>query len=652
MTLPGRTRVAAREKTEAPERAPDRRRAQGPILRRALGNQALADLATAPPIVDSVLRTEGEPLNDRSRSIMESGFGRDFSAVRLHTGALAARSADAVGANAYTVGNHVVMGAGFVAGSGPGQRLLAHELTHVVQQENAPGATGGLPVGSAHDPLEHEAHAAADRVASGAPVTVRGSGGPVVRRDPKPTIRTSGPVDWKPGMRATLLNDVVAGYDKYGDPQKTVKAGTLVEVVANPGFGVIQVQPVDPKARGKEPLQVNDIKLDPVGVKTNPALVSVPVQYELLDPGPNWGAAATRSTSIGAARGIGYLLSPPVRGGLDPLLPLASRLGSGTSGPLGISGDVATLERYLTSPAKELTPRYASEVAELFFQQKAGQSWWQNNFGLTERQLGEMPGLVVRMSRDGLESLAPAEQQLVLKFLQAHAQNVSATGQKIASPALSTTMRQGLSAVPEAAPFFREAPYVVRIQVPVDAALDVNATMGAQRLKSLVYEAEVLVFTDARGAITNVRPNPVSALGRAAPTLRWAGRGFIVLGAAISVGRIATATPQELPRVVGEEGGGWLGGLGGSALGAGACILFGIATEGIGLFLCGLAGGIGGGLGGSYVGGELGEAAGNRARGTGQVINEIVNPMIERALYGDKPIPAIGYVPPARGERD
>jgi hypothetical protein len=649
MTLLGRTRVPAREKTVAPERAPDHRQAQGPVLQRALGNQALADMVTAPPIVDSVLRADGESLDDRSRSVMESGFGRDFSAVRLHTGALAARSADAVGANAYTVGNHVVMGAGFVAGSGQGQRLLAHELTHVIQQENAPGATGGLPVGSAHDPLEHEAHAAADRVTAGAPVRVSGAGGRVVRRDPKPKIRASGPVDWKPGMRATLLNDEVTGIDKT---QRTFKAGTVVEVVANPGFGVIQVQPVDPKARGKEPLQVNDIKLDPVGVKENPALVPVPVQYELLDPGTNWGAASARSTSIGAARGIGYLLSPPVRGGLDPLLPLASRLGSGTSGPLGISGDVVTLERYLTSPAKELTPRYASEMAELFFQQKAGQSWWQNNFGLTERQLGEVPGLVVRMSRGGLESLAPAEQQLVLTFLQAHAQNVSAAADKIASPALSTTVREGLSAVPEAAPFFREAPYVVRIQVPVEAALDVNATMGAQRLQSLVYEAEVLVFTDARGAITNVRPNPVSALGRAAPTLRWVGRGFIVLGAAISVGRIATATPEELPRVVGEEGGGWAGGLGGSALGAGACILFGIATEGVGLFLCGLAGGIGGGLGGSALGGKIGEGIGNRARGTGQVINEVVNPIIERAVYGDKPIPAIGYVPPTRDDRD
>jgi hypothetical protein len=62
--------------------------------------------------------------------------------------------------------------------------------------------------------------------------------------------------------------------------------------------------------------------------------------------------------------------------------------------------------------------------------------------------------------------------------------------------------------------------------------------------------------------------------------------------------------------VLGEEGGGWLGGFGGSALGAGACIAFGIVTEGVGLLLCGAVGGIGGGLAGAYLGGELGEALG------------------------------------------
>jgi len=199
--------------------------------------------------------------------------------------------------------------------------------------------------------------------------------------------------------------------------------------------------------------------------------------------------------------------------------------------------------------------------------------------------------------------------------------------------------------VPEAAPFFREAPYVVRIRVPADAVADVNAVMGARRMEGLVYETEVLVFTDARGAITSVRPNPVSALGRAAPALRWVGRGLLVISIGISAYRIGTATPKELPRVLGEEGGGWLGGAGGSALAAGLCIAFGVATEGVGLFLCGALGGIGGGLGGSYLGGELGEGAGNRLGGFMGTAGEVLNPMFERAIWGKDPIPQMGYYP-------
>lgn len=71
---------------------------------------------------------------------------------------------------------------------------------------------------------------------------------------------------------------------------------------------------------------------------------------------------------------------------------------------------------------------------------------------------------------------------------------------------------------------------------------------------------------------------------------------------------------------------------------------FGIATEGIGLVVCGLAGGIGGGLGGSYLGGELGERFGESA----STFGEVVNPIVERAIWGDKPIPPIGYTPRSR----
>ena len=66
---------------------------------------------------------------------MEPRFGYDFSRVRVHTGARAAESAQAVQARAYTLGRDVVFASGEYAPATPrGQRLLAHELTHVAQQ--------------------------------------------------------------------------------------------------------------------------------------------------------------------------------------------------------------------------------------------------------------------------------------------------------------------------------------------------------------------------------------------------------------------------------------------------------------------------------------------------------------------------------------
>ena len=95
----------------------------------------------APSIVSEPLRSPGHPLDPVTRSFMEERFVHDFSHVRIHTDARAAEAADAVDALAYTVGNDVVFGAGqYETGSNDGRRLLAHELTHVVQQGSEPTA--------------------------------------------------------------------------------------------------------------------------------------------------------------------------------------------------------------------------------------------------------------------------------------------------------------------------------------------------------------------------------------------------------------------------------------------------------------------------------------------------------------------------------
>jgi hypothetical protein len=110
------------------------------IHRRANGNghgngNGSSGGTEAPPIVHEALRSPGQPLGASVRPIMESRFGRDFSDVRVHTDSVAAQSAQAVNALAYTLGNDLVFAPGqYAPQSRQAKRLIAHELTHVTQQ--------------------------------------------------------------------------------------------------------------------------------------------------------------------------------------------------------------------------------------------------------------------------------------------------------------------------------------------------------------------------------------------------------------------------------------------------------------------------------------------------------------------------------------
>jgi hypothetical protein len=122
--------------------------------RKRLQRQSVSQIepASAPPIVHEALRSPGQPLDPATRALFEPRFGHDFSQVRVHTDSQAAESARAVKALAYTVGQDVVFGAGqYQPQTSAGRKLLAHELTHVVQQT---GTTALQPLSLDAGPLE------------------------------------------------------------------------------------------------------------------------------------------------------------------------------------------------------------------------------------------------------------------------------------------------------------------------------------------------------------------------------------------------------------------------------------------------------------------------------------------------------------------
>jgi hypothetical protein len=154
-------------------------------LQRNIGNRSVQRM-----IADSTSlvspnrgRSSGEKLEKETQAFMESRFGTNFDDVRVHADQEAAESAAAVRADAYTAGRDIYFAQGKYAATTPeGQRLLAHELVHTIQQGQgkSPGGPSGrsdgqVAVAPGTDPLEREAERASEQVLQKLPARVTGS---------------------------------------------------------------------------------------------------------------------------------------------------------------------------------------------------------------------------------------------------------------------------------------------------------------------------------------------------------------------------------------------------------------------------------------------------------------------------------------------
>jgi hypothetical protein len=156
---------------------------------RAIGNVGVAGVMEEErsPVLDVMGSGGGAPLDKETRTDMESRLGHDFGDVRVHTDSKAHDSARAVNAHAYTVGSNIVFQRDkYDPSSADGRTMLAHELTHVVQQRNGPvdgtPTGGGIQVSDPSDRFEREAVSNAERAMS-APAPVAASpSGPAVQR--------------------------------------------------------------------------------------------------------------------------------------------------------------------------------------------------------------------------------------------------------------------------------------------------------------------------------------------------------------------------------------------------------------------------------------------------------------------------------------
>ena len=193
---------------------------------------------------------------------MAARFGRDFSQVRVHTDGQAAASATAVGARAYTVGRDIVFGRGEYAPESPsGRWVLAHELTHVLQQ-GAAYSGGDIELTSRDDPREAQADVAAG--------TMVGRNGPIAHsHSQEPVLQRLGA---NPGCtdaeKATIHQAI---YDARGWLNKAIASMETVPLPAKAvasmrkNFGPVYGDPADAALiTGRLKRALSEISTDPV----------------------------------------------------------------------------------------------------------------------------------------------------------------------------------------------------------------------------------------------------------------------------------------------------------------------------------------------------------------------------------------------------
>jgi outer membrane protein OmpA-like peptidoglycan-associated protein len=199
---------------------------------------------TIPASVHETLHSPGQPLDAAARGFMEPRFGRDFSRVRVHADTAAANSAQAVNAAAFTFGRNMVFGAGrYEPGTPEGQRLLAHELAHTLQQPEGP-SIGVTRISDPGDSVERDAdRVAGDVIAEGRACVAMTASAGTLYRQPLPGFRPGPAPHMARAVGSELLDSFPLEKHTLTDDQKkrlAIFAQTLLNLLREyPDGGVL-----------------------------------------------------------------------------------------------------------------------------------------------------------------------------------------------------------------------------------------------------------------------------------------------------------------------------------------------------------------------------------------------------------------------------
>jgi len=606
------------------------------------GRDGAVDAQAADQVEYSLGQKHGQSIPDNERHFFEARFQQDFSGVSIHTGQEAAESSSRLHARAFTVGEDIAFAPGEYAPDTPeGRKLLAHELTHVVQQ--------------------------------------RGDSGLRIQRQPKDK-----PVNWVPGMRAKML--------KNAWERDTVRfyKGETVEIISTPwllgNHSYIRVRAIKQPGitllwSGEHAVDVEDI--EPVAAPQQSPAAEERVQFNVNVLTADTFFNATGIDPAGLPDGMMIPLDKARAGTRSPAAPWLH----GAAPGMGMGWGLAP---WPALPA----PSYATGI-----------QWTQTGFGHVS-QFSNLPGNPTMggyrswgavHGYQGLHSkmtgrpwttpvpgryfndwwfrlMAPQSQTIVYRVgTPQHAELVAeliAQGRYTESytfpPPASGAKCTNCITVPQTEIYgaLGGKPVIVTetgvydiTEVGRPSPQEAFSVEQAGRGKTMREWLQRPTVETPTGRIETLEvaqvPRGTVWGTRGVACIRVGGIVMLIFGAAHTKERLeeAAGTPY-FHRVVGQEAGSWIGGIIGSAVGAAGAGAIACSPSGPGAFVCAAAGFAGGlivGAAGSILGAIGGDYVAEKLGGLGEVVEtagELFGPMIERSIWGEQPIPEMGYYPP------
>lgn len=538
----------------------------------------------APPDIESTLnasKTSGSPLTGNTRGEMEDSFGVDLGHVRLHHDSTAAQMSKGLNAQAFTHGSDIYFNSSkYDEGSKAGKHLLAHELTHVVQQGYA------------------------------------GSGIQRIQRQPVPgsPAPTGGMVD------LGFVKDFNASewLAKANIPAGTIPPG----VMENEDFKVALLGALNPLS-GSVLFPMDSV---PAGLSNIPENHMVEVGGEdalnlflntrMEEPdtsaGFPGGAGMGATTGISKALGVaGFRAAGPNAIGIvafpmsnlarvtiggaswnpsSPTLPGSKILLGHTALYARIDGKIVAIRSY--------GPTSLANAGMNIKGVSAGTKGV--DASVLDHMNGKAPGGNM-FDVDNAKSIEyPVSKEMVQDFIKDLPESGPVSNDSYTARPEVANRCNGQNCVLWATEYVEKklGTPIGKGGIPQSSVGGVDTARQGEVMKLLNQKnPEPIELPDG----TTVQPR-TGEIPTSLKVLKWGGRIFTAIDVGRGIWRIANASGLERLTVIGEETGRFAGGAEGGELGAGACVALGIATEGIGLIACG----IGGAIAGSFVGEKLG----------------------------------------------